>query len=477
MRAAGDILLISCYELGHQPIGLASPLGQLERAGYAPAAIDLALAPLDEAAVRRARFVGVSVPMHTALRIGLRAARRVRALNATAHICFYGLYAPLNRELLFRGQPPPADSVVGGEYEQELVARVRAVEIARGGEPPRAAFLAPGGRGASPIGEETVIARIGLGPPSRGALPELGRYARLRRADGSERLAGYTEASRGCLHRCRHCPIPALYDGRFFVVPEEVVLEDVRHLVAAGAEHVTLGDPDFLNGPGHALSVARAIHREFPSLTFDVTAKIEHLLRRRALLPELGRLGCLFVVSAVESLSQRVLDILDKGHTRADVALALDAVRAAGMTLRPSLVPFTPWSTLDDYLELFDFIEEHDLAAAIDPVQLTIRLLLPPGSLLLAHPATRPHLSREAALLEGERLTYRWTHPDPRMDALQREAEAMVARARADEPPSSVLARLRALALSAASGVPVDELAPLRFATEGAPRLTESWFC
>jgi len=41
--------------------------------------------------------------------------------------------------------------------------------------------------------------------------------------------------------------------------------------VAAGATHITFGDPDFLNGPGHALKVVRAAHAEFPRLTFDFT--------------------------------------------------------------------------------------------------------------------------------------------------------------------------------------------------------------
>jgi radical SAM superfamily enzyme YgiQ (UPF0313 family) len=458
MRDPGAVLLVSCYELGHQPIGLASPLASLERAGYAPAACDLAVEPLDEDAVRRARFVGVSVPMHTALRMGMRVAARVRALNPRAHLCFYGLYAPLHRAALLDGRL--ADSIVGGEYEEALVERVRALEEAA----------------APPDPVDVPIRRTALERPARRALPLLSRYARLVRADGSEVLAGHTEASRGCLHRCRHCPIPALYDGRFFVVPEEVVLADVRQQVEAGARHITLGDPDFWNAPRHAMAIVGAIHREFPSLSFDVTVKIEHLLERAPLLPELGRLGCLFIVSAVESLSDRVLAILDKGHRRADVVRALGLCRAAGIALRPSLVPFTPWSTLDDYLELCDFLEEHALVGAVDPVQLTIRLLVPPGSLLIGHPEMAPHLGP----LDGERLTHRWTHPDPRMDALQREAAALVAREQAGRdpaPPGETLLHLRALALAIAGRAAREPAPRPRFPTEGAPRLTESWFC
>src|SRR5205807_1822812 len=103
-----------------------------------------------------------------------------------------------------------------------------------------------------------VLDRLRFVVPSRVALPALAEYARIERG-GKRDLAGYVEASRGCLHECLHCPIPPVYGGRFFVVPRQVVLEDIRRLVGAGATHITFGDPDFLNGPGHSLGVARAL--------------------------------------------------------------------------------------------------------------------------------------------------------------------------------------------------------------------------
>jgi radical SAM superfamily enzyme YgiQ (UPF0313 family) len=312
LRAPGAVLLVSCYELGHQPAGLAFPLAFLERAGFAPEAVDLAVEPLPAAKVRRARLVAISAPMHTALRIAVGAARRVRALNPAAVICFYGLYAILNRESLLARV---ADAARGGESEEALVALATRLE---GGEPP-----------SSPA---PPLRRLDFPVPQRDALPALERYAAFESA-GGRRLAGSVEASRGCLHRCRHCPIPPVYGGRFFVVPREIVLEDIRRQVARGAAHITFADPDFLNGPRHALEIARAMHAEFPALSFDCTAKVEHLLKHRALLPELAASGCAFVVTAVESLSDVVLHHLAKGHTREDVGRALAAVRSAGITL------------------------------------------------------------------------------------------------------------------------------------------------
>jgi radical SAM superfamily enzyme YgiQ (UPF0313 family) len=432
MRSPGHILIVACYEMGHQPLAVAWPTAFLERAGYTPAVLDLSVEPLDLEKVRRARLVAISVPMHTALRLGVRVAARVRELNPGAQLVFYGLYAALNADYLLR--ETRATAVLAGELETELVEVAQRLES-----------------GLSAAGaQDPVLRKLDFPPPSRAALPSLKKYAHLDH-DGALQLVAYVEASRGCKHSCRHCPIPPVYGGRFFVVPLAVVVADVRQQVAAGATHVSFGDPDFLNGPGHALAVARAVHAEFPRVTFDFTAKIEHLLRHRRHLPELAALGCLFIVSAAESLDDRVLAILDKGHTGADVETALESTRVAGITLRPTWVAFTPWTTLDAYRAWLDFIAGADLIDAVDPVQYGLRLLVPPGSLLLSHEAMRPHLGP----LVADAFYYEWTHPDPRMDALQPAVSQLVARA-ADRREDAVRTfhAVRALADAAAGIAP-----------------------
>lgn len=480
MREPGRILLVACYELGHQPLAVAWPAAFLERSGYAPAVLDLSVEPFDPERVRRARLVAISVPMHTALRLGVGAVARLREVNPDCHVCFYGLYAGLNAEwLLAHG----ADSVLAGEVETALVALADRLErgqaeaaggiaapatLERAGtaDPPAApATLVPAG---SPV-----LAKLDFPVPSRSALPALKEYVHVERDSGLA-LVGHVAASRGCKHRCRHCPVPPVYGGRFFVVDADVVLADVRQLVEAGATHITFGDPDFLNGPRHALRVARAVHAVFPDLTFDFTAKVEHLLRQRGHLAELAALGGIFVVSAVESLSDDVLRHLDKGHTRADVVAALAAVRQAGIALRPTWVPFTPWASLEDYREILEFVEGEGLVDHVDPVQYSIRLLVPPGSLLLERPALAPHLG---ALVE-DRFHYRWTHPDPRMDRLQASVATLAAEAASRrEDAALTFARIRALA---------DETAGAGRRPRGPrpdpgrrrpPRLTEPWFC
>jgi radical SAM superfamily enzyme YgiQ (UPF0313 family) len=454
LRQPGAVLLLSCYELGRQPLTLASAIAVLRDAGFRPAALDLSRQRLDEDAVRRARVIALAVPMHTALRIGVIAAEKVRALQPEAHVVFFGLYAALNGDaLLERG----AQAVIGGECDEPL--RRFLEDLDAGG-----AGAVPGVR-TSGHPAAAWIERPAPPVPARDLLPPLGGYARLE-ANGASIVAGQVEASRGCRHLCRHCPIPPVYGGRFFIVPEEVVLADARRQVDSGARHLSFADADFLNGPGHALRVLRALHAEHPEITYDVTAKVEHLLKHRDRLGEMRDLGVLFAISAVESLDDQVLRVLDKGHTRQDVEAVLEATRAAGLTLRPTFVPFTPWSGREAYGDLLAFIARNDLIDAVDPVQLTIRLLVPPGSLLAAHPEMTPHITA----LDAGRFTWNWTHPDPQMDRLHAVCAAVVEEgARAAVPHEEVFARLAALSGGAAAMHRPDR--------PPAPRLSEPWFC
>ncbi len=218
------------------------------------------------------------------------------------------------------------------------------------------------------------------------------------------RRVGSTEASRGCKYLCRHCPVVPIYNGNFRVVQRDVVLADIRRQVAMGAEHITFGDPDFFNGPSHAMAIVDAVHAEFPQLTYDVTIKIEHLLKRRALLPRLASTGCLFVTSAVESLDDRLLALLDKGHTRADFFEAAKLMRDVGVSLAPTFVTFTPWTTFDRYRHLLETLVELDLVGNVAPIQLAIRLLIPEGSRLLELAETREKIGP----FDPNALSYQW---------------------------------------------------------------------
>ena len=150
------------------------------------------------------------------------------------------------------------------------------------------------------------------------------------------------------------------------------------------------------------------MHADFPTLSYDVTIKIEHLLNHRDLLPELSETGCLMVTSAVESLDDAVLERLQKGHTCADFETAVRLLREAGLTLAPTFIAFTPWTTRQSYVHLLRTLAELDLVENVAPVQWALRLLIPAGSRML-------ELEEVQALLTGfdqEALLHRWQHPE-----------------------------------------------------------------
>ncbi len=447
-------LLVSTYDLGRPPFGLASPAAWLEREGWQVRCLDLAVEPFDEAAVADADFIAIHLPMHTATRLAGRILPRIREHNAAAPIAAYGLYAPLNAGWL---AGLGVERVIGGEYEQALSDFAREVRARNG---------------TGPAGDREFIRidsfeRLPFLPPARHLLPPLQRYAHLHMPDGSVRLTGATEASRGCRHQCRHCPVTPVYSGLFRIVPRDVVLADIAAQVAAGARHITFGDPDFLNGPGHAVPIVRELARRWPGLSYDVTIKVEHLVRHEAVLATLAATGCAFVTSAFESFDDRVLERLDKGHTRADIARAVNACREAGLPVQPTFVPFTPWTTPDGYRDMLAMLRELDLVESVAPVQLALRLLLPAGSRLLDLAEIRKRLGP----FNAEGLVYPWVHEDPEVDRLQSQIQQRITDLQAAEyPRPAIFAAVEELA---GSGV----IPALEFRRAPVPYLSEPWYC
>lgn len=369
--------------------------------------IDLSRDRLEPAAVSAASLVAFYLPMHTATRLALPMIDRVRAINPAATICAYGLYAPLNEAIL---REHGVSVILGPEAEEELVSWA----VRRGGTSVQPSSA--GDEGGTKVLPLRTIPRLQFIQPDRTGLPSLDRYASLQMPDGTKKMVGATDGSRGCKHRCRHCPIVPVYDGQFRVVSVEVVMADVRSQVEQGATHITFGDPDFFNGPTHARKIVEALHREHPHLTYDAIIKVEHLLNHRELLPVLADTGCVFVTSAVESVDDRVLAKLEKGHTRADFILAAGLCQSAGLTLVPTFVAFTPWTTVASYVDLLNVVNDLGLTSHVAPVQLAIRLLVTWQSRLLE----LPDIQAVIGPFDPKTLTYPWRHPDSRVDDLQR---------------------------------------------------------
>lgn len=460
------VLLISTYELGHQPFGLASPATWLRDLGATVTCLDTAVQDLDADAIRRAELIALYLPMHTATRLAVRVIEKVGALNQSAHLCCYGLYAPVNEDFL---RKLGVQTVLGGEFEEGLCAlakRLADEPAPTGARPPRMLQIEP----------VVSLGRQKFRTPDRSELPALSSYAYLDTGDGQRRVVGYTEATRGCKHLCRHCPIVPVYNGQFRVVQRDVVLDDIRRQVATGAQHVTFGDPDFLNGPKHGMAIVRALHDEFPELTYDCTIKIEHLVKHRAYLPVLRETGCLFVTSAVESVDPQILEHFDKQHTRQDFIDIVRVFREIGLTMNPTFVTFTPWTTLSGYLELLKVLAELDLVDNVPPIQYAIRLLIPRGSRLLELVEVRQIVGEfdEAA------LCYPWHNPDPRVDRLYDEVMATIKETQRDNASRrETFARVWELSSKACHGMATALPAGLERTAPSspAPSLSEPWYC
>jgi radical SAM superfamily enzyme YgiQ (UPF0313 family) len=453
------VVLISTYELGRQPFGLASPAAWLRKRGHQVTCLDLSREGLNEASIRDAGLIAFYVPMHTAARLTVEFLEPIRRINPRAHRCAYGLYASLSAEIL-RAQG--VESLLGGEFEQGLVD------------------LAEHLSGLSalpqihPLDSNVSLSRLRFQVPDRSGLPPLRSYAHLVLPTGEHRVVGYTEASRGCKHLCRHCPVVPVYEGVFRIVDREVVLADIRQQVTAGARHITFGDPDFFNGVGHAIPLVEALHREFPELTYDATIKVEHLLKHAEMLPTLRATGCLFLISAVESLDDAVLRKLEKSHSRAEFFQAVELCRRAGIALLPTFLPFTPWTTAEQLLDLFENLHQLDLVESVAPIQLAIRLLIPAESRLLELEEVRAMLGP----FDARALVYPWKNPNPAIDNLCEELQDIVTASEKLKRGRSATFEKMWQAVSRAANQDLKRCSePVLASRTTVPYLDEPWYC
>ena len=463
MSTTLKIVLISTYELGRQPFGLASPAAWLRKRGHSVVSMDLARQALNDAAIKEANLIAIYLPMHTATRLAAQILPGLRVQNPSAHFCCYGLYAPMNEAYL---RSLGVATILGGEFENGLVhlaERLSQSNVSNGNGVHRPAPQ-----------EESLISleRLKFEVPDRSGMPALQKYAHLIIPGDGYRIVGSTEASRGCKHLCRHCPIVPVYNGVFRIVPREIVLEDVRRQVAAGAQHISFGDPDFFNGIGHAIPLIEQFHHEFPNVTYDVTIKIEHLRKYQEHLPKLRETGCLFVISAVESLNDIFLAALEKGHTRADFLHVAATFRNLGLTLHPTFVPFSPWTTVENYLDLLRVLYEERLTENVAPIQLGIRLLIPAGSRMLE----LEEISRAIGPFDPQSLVYPWRHSDSCVDALSEAVQEIAAAADREKVSRANAFERIWIAAHRAAGIEPPPL-PRTQTAQVIPFLSEPWYC
>ena len=450
-----NVVFINPYELGRQPFALAEPGAWLNKEGFRVDCLDLSLQKLDPVILVNAGMIAIYIGMHTATRIAVEALPRIRNMAPDAHLCVYGLYAPMNADYL---RELGVQSIFGGECEPELLALARQLRTS----------------GEIPVQTDTVVnlSKIDFIVPDRSLLPALKHYAHLNMPDGSVKVVGFAEGTRGCKHLCTHCPVVPVYKGKFRVISVDIVMADIRQQVVSGAQHISFGDPDFLNGPGHAMKIVRALHDEFPELTYDATIKIQHLINHADLLPELKQTGCLFIIAAVEAVDDEILDYLEKNHTCADFIKAVALVKESGIALSPTFVPFTPWTTLEAYLELLEQLVNLELVESIAPIQLSIRLLIPQGSYMLNIPGFTDLIKS----FDQKILGYPWMNPDPHVDQLQTNIQTWIAEAEQQSLSRYVIFNKIWQMAHEALGRTAPELSK-EVLGPMIPHMSEPWYC
>ncbi|MBR0965667.1 radical SAM protein [Bradyrhizobium diazoefficiens] len=402
------MVLASGYEGGFQPISLGTAASWLSRSGITPVCVDTFVDGIDEAAFANADLVAVSVQMFQSIAPAIEIAETARRVNPSARIVMFGAHANIHAERLLGAH---CTEIVRGDWEPALVAAARQSAGEDVALPPELSSAINAGQ---PI---TVnIQRSGHMAPSRAILPGLQKYTYAEFGKfldgGKQPVVGNIETARGCHHSCSYCSVFAATGTKVNFIPIDIVMQDIRQVVEMGATHICFIDAEFINSKRHGIEVVRRMKAEFPSLTFDITTRADHILESKNTIVELNDLGCRFITTAMEFPTQRVLDAVNKDLTLDHIEGAIAYCSEIGAKLNATFILFNPWVSLEDLLGFDQWLDKTGLGETIDPVQFTTRLYLYKGSHLLSNPEVR-----KLQLVEHD-FHYEWKHSDPRVDEL-----------------------------------------------------------
>lgn len=304
--------------------------------------------------------------------------------------------------------------------------------------------------------------------PDRTILPSITDYSHI--VDGSNNLvAGSVETTYGCKHECTHCPVPIEFNGSFKTFGIEKITQDVANQVEAGAKHISFNDPDFFNGPKHALKILELLNTQHPDITYDSTIKVEHILKYPEYFRELKDLNMLFVISAFETTNDLVLEILKKNHTYKDLRDAVEVSIKNNIDIRPTWMPFSPWTEIDDLTNIITLIEDYKLRETVDPIQLTIKLLIPKNSLIL----NRPEIKEYLLDYDPASFSYSWNYKNTALDNIQNELFTYVLQNESADEYRQYLGLVKILEKHSGKSL----LSTEKYNQRVVPKLSETWFC
>jgi len=304
--------------------------------------------------------------------------------------------------------------------------------------------------------------------PDRTILPSITDYSHI--VDGSNNLiAGSVETTYGCKHECTHCPVPIEFKGMFKTFGTEKIITDVTNQVEEGAKHISFNDPDFFNGPKHALKILQLLNEKHPSITYDSTIKVEHILKYPDYFQELKNLNMLFVISAFETTNDHVLNILQKNHSFNDLNKAVELSLENNIDIRPTWMPFSPWTEQNDLISIIKLIENYKLRETVDPIQLTIKLLVPKNSLILKRPEMKEYLLD----YDPASFSYAWQYKFPNIDNIQNEIFNYVLQHESENEYTQYLGLVDILESHTNETLLNSE----KYSQRIVPKLSETWFC
>ena len=426
------ILLLSFYDLGKQPKIISELYKKLDNGSNQ---IDIVDYSIEEKNLTLDNYdvLGIYASMHTA---SVLAEQYLRDRKLPNKLFVFGLYANVFSEMFSNFQS--IHSFDSDELESLLEVQLN----------PNYSF------------KHSV--------PDRTILPSITDYSHI--VDGSNNLiAGSVETTYGCKHECTHCPVPIEFKGMFKTFGTEKIITDVTNQVEEGAKHISFNDPDFFNGPKHALKILQLLNEKHPSITYDSTIKVEHILKYPDYFQELKNLNMLFVISAFETTNDHVLNILQKNHSFNDLNKAVELSLENNIDIRPTWMPFSPWTEQNDLISIIKLIENYKLRETVDPIQLTIKLLVPKNSLILKRPEMKEYLLD----YDPASFSYAWQYKFPNIDNIQNELFTYVLQHESENEYTQYLGLVDILESHTNETLLNSE----KYSQRIVPKLSETWFC
>ena len=426
------ILLLSFYDLGKQPKIISELYNKLDNGSNQ---IDVVDYSIEEKNLTLDNYdvLGIYASMHTA---SVLAEQYLRDRKLPNKLFVFGLYANVFSEMFSNFQS--IHSFDSDELESLLEVQLN----------PNYSF------------KHSV--------PDRTILPSITDYSHI--VDGSNNLiAGSVETTYGCKHECTHCPVPIEFKGMFKTFGTEKIITDVTNQVEEGAKHISFNDPDFFNGPKHALKILQLLNEKHPSITYDSTIKVEHILKYPDYFQELKNLNMLFVISAFETTNDHVLNILQKNHSFNDLNKAVELSLENKIDIRPTWMPFSPWTEQNDLISIIKLIENYKLRETVDPIQLTIKLLVPKNSLILKRPEMKEYLLD----YDPSSFSYAWKYKFPNIDNIQNELFTYVLQHESENEYAQYLGLVDILESHTNETLLNSE----KYSQRIVPKLSETWFC